>query len=298
MLAMRARARAPVVATWKRWAVSSLVVAAGLVAAAEAYVVFGAPGRTLGSFAWPLAIACALEALLLLAILRAEESRVARELRTARTGTAVLRGLAIGRRQQLPFFARLFSTRLGTAALLLAEGDRPAALDALAGGSAFMRGGRLDELGAIVGADVERASGTSVGLERSVQQLRALPRVGNREVDLYRIHVLVKALLEQGDAEGALELAEELGPAADEEERLYLTWLRVWFAFDLDAPAEPGEPGEPGELAEAREARPWSPLTEGELRMATLLARAHGAEKLVELLEERVSSIARPEHQE
>ncbi|MGH7293688.1 MAG: hypothetical protein ACRELB_02090, partial [Polyangiaceae bacterium] len=56
-------------------------------------------------------------------------------------------------------------------------------------------------------------------------------------------------------------------------------WLRVW--FELDA-----------ESAGYRDA--WPAIPEGRLRLATLLARAHGADKLVEKLEERVSAIARP----
>ena len=64
---------------------------------------------------------------------------------------------------------------------------------------------------------------------------------------------------------------------------LYATWLRVW--FDLDA-----------EAAGYRHA--WPALPEGQLRMAALMARAHGADKLVEKLEERVSSIARRARQE
>jgi hypothetical protein len=74
-----------------------------------------------------------------------------------------------------------------------------------------------------------------------------------------------------------------LEPSHDEEHQLYVAWLRVW--FDLDS-----------EAADYR--HNWPALPEGQLRMATLLARAHGAEKLVEKLEQRVSSIARPHHQE
>jgi hypothetical protein len=106
--------------------------------------------------------------------------------------------------------------------------------------------------------------------------------IGHREADLYRTHVLVKALLEQGDTDTAVEVAGDLERAAgrsqDEEQQLYATWLRVW--FDLDA-----------EAAGYREA--WPALPEGQLRMAALMARAHGADRLVEKLEERVSSIAR-----
>jgi hypothetical protein len=270
---------AALVATWLRWALSAGGLALAFVGAVQAYVVFTHSERTLASFGWLLAVACSVEALLVLAILRAEESRLARELRTARTGTGVLRGMVARRRQQSPFLARLFATRLGMAAVLLADGDRSGALDALAGGSPLMQGGRLQKLRSIVDADAERASGTAVGLERCVQQLRALAPLGNREADLYRTHVLVKALLEQGDTDTALELIGELEKTGDDEQQLYVAWLRVW--FDLDA-----------ESADYRHT--WPALEEGQLRLATLMARAHGAEKLVEKLEHRVSAIARP----
>jgi hypothetical protein len=270
---------APLVATWPRWALSAGGLTAAFVGAVWGYLVFTHSERPLASFAWLIGGVGALVALLVYAILRAEESRLARELRTARAGTAVLRGMATRRRQQQPFLARLFSTKLGLAAVLLADGDRGGALDVLATTPILMQGGRLDRLKAIVEADVERASGNSVGLERCVGRLRAMSPVGNREADLYRTHVLVKALLEQGDAEGAVEVLGELEASRDDEQRLYVAWLRVW--FDLDA-----------EAADYRHA--WPALGEGELRLAMLLARAHGAEKLVEKLEERVSSIARP----
>ncbi len=106
---------------------------------------------------------------------------------------------------------------------------------------------------------------------------RAAP-TGNREADLYRTHVLVKALLEQGDAEGALEMYRTLEKSTDEDDLVYATWLRVW--FELEAAAEEGED--------------WPALSEGQLRMAALLARTHGAEKLVEMLEARIASVAPP----
>jgi hypothetical protein len=277
----------PLVATWTRWALSAGALAAAFVGAVEGTIAFTHSDRTLASFGWLIAVACATEALLVYAILRAEESRLARELRTARTGTSVLRGLVARRRQQMPFIARLFATKLGAAAVLLAESDRSGALDVLATSSPLMQWGRIERLRAVVEADVERATGTSVGLERCVQQLRAMPPIGNREADLYRTHVLVKALLEQGDPESALEVIEELGAGAcastDDEQQTYVAWLRVW--FDLD-----------DETAGYRD-HPWPPLEEGQLRLATLQARAHGAEKLVEKLEARVSAIARPGHQ-
>jgi hypothetical protein len=283
---------APLVATWARWALSVGALAAAFVGAVEAYIAFTHSERTLASFGWLVAVACVTEALLVLAILRAEESRLARELRTARTGTEVLRGMVARRRQQTPFLARLFATKLGAAAVLLADGDRSGALDVLATSSPLMQWGRIEKLRDVVDADLERATGTSVGLERCVQRLRATPPIGNREADLYRTHVLVKALLEQGDPEGALEVIAELEQSKDEEQQLYVTWLRVWFDLDVRPPAA----GEAGEGDGEAEARAWPTLGEGQLRLATLAARAHGAEKLVEKLEERVSAIARSEH--
>ncbi len=266
------------VATFPRWAVGTLALAAGFVAAVQAYVTFTHSGQTLGAFSGLIAGFVVVDAVLVYAGLSSEEARLARELRTARTGTTALRGLVIGRRQQAPFLTRLFSTRLGAAAVMLAEADRQGALAAMAGGSALMRGGRLDLLREVIDADAERATGTSVGLERCVGRLRELPPTGNREADLYRAHVLVKALLEQGDADGALELYGTLEKSSDEDELVYATWLRVW--FELEAASEEGEP--------------WPPLSEGQLRMATLLARTHGAEKLVERLEARIASVAPP----
>jgi len=276
---------APLVATWSRWAASAGALGAAFVGMLWGYLAFTRSERPLASFAWLIVVVCVIEGLLVLALLRAEESRVARELRTARTGTAMMRSLATRRRQQAPFLARLFAARLGTAAVLLADGDRQGALDLLAGGSPLMRGGRLDRLREVVDADVERSTGTPAALERCVERLRGMEPIGHREADLYRTYVLVKALLQQGDADGAVEVAGDLekSSAADEEQQLYATWLRVW--FDLDA-----------EAAGYRHA--WPALPEGQLRMAALMARAHGADKLVEKLEERVSSIARRGRQE
>ena len=270
---------APLVVTWGRWAACVGVTVAVFAAALHLYRRFTHADMPLATFLGLVAFIAVANALLVLALLRAEEARVTRELRVARTGTAMARSLATRRRQQAPFLARLYAVKLGTAAVFLADGDRGGAVDVLVGGSPLMRGGRLDRLRDVVGADLERATGTSVGLERCVQRLRAMVLIGHREADLYRTHVLVKALLEQGDAEGAVELIGDLERAGgDDEQLLYATWLRVW--FDLDA-----------EAADYRSA--WPPLPEAQLRLATLMARAHGADKLVEKLEERVSSIAR-----
>lgn len=264
------------VATWTRWAVGTVALAAGFVLAVQAYLTLTRSERGLASFGGLIAGFVIVDAGLVFAGLRSEEARLARELRTARTGTPALRGLVIGRRQQAPFLTRLFATKLGTAAVLLAEGDRASAIESMAGGSPLMRGGRIDRLREVIDADAERATGTSVGLERCVGRLRELPPTGNREADLYRTHVLVKALLEQGDAEGALDLYGTLAATKDDDERVYATWLRVW--FDLEAGGDGADT--------------WPPLTEGELRVATLLARTHGAEKLVELLAARLASVA------
>jgi hypothetical protein len=297
---------AALVATLPRWLAVGVALEAGLAAVVEALLLFTHSAGRFSSFAWPLGLGATIGMLLVLAMLRAEESRLARELRTARTGTPVLRALVARRRLELPFLARWSSSRLGTAAVLLADGDRDGALDTMRAASVFMRGGRLEKLRAIVEADLERKTGTAAGLERCVQRLRVIPSLGNREADLYRVHVLVKAVLEQGDGETAVELATDLGRSVDDESRVYATWLRVWFDLDEDA-SDAGDDGDGAATAgrpEAREGdaesdsapgRPWPALSEGDLRMATLAARAHGAESLVSKLTLRLSAIARAE---
>jgi hypothetical protein len=268
---------APLVATAVRWSAASAVAGAALVSLAETYRAFGHTARPLASFATVVALGAALLAALLWQVLRAEELRLARELRIARAGTSALRSMVTRRgQQQRPALWRLVSTKLGAAAMLLAEGDRDGALDAAAGGSLLMRGGRLEMLRAVVDADLERAVGSAANAERCIERLQSMVPIGNREADLYRTHVLVKALLERGDAEGAFRLVEELDGSRDEEARVYLVWLRVWFDLDADADGS------------------WPELSEGELRIAMLLARSHGAEKLVEKLEARLAAIAHP----
>src|SRR5258708_7089894 len=157
----RERKGAPLVATWARCATATAVLAAVLLVVFEACLVASNSPRRLAPL-WPaIALGCAILGALLWAILRAEEVRLARELRIARTGTSNLRAMVTRRRQQVPAVARLLSTKLGSAAVLLAEDERSGALDALGRGSPLMRGGRLDRLRAIVDADAERASGTS-----------------------------------------------------------------------------------------------------------------------------------------
>ena len=264
------------VATWRRWAVGSGALAAGFVVALQAYLSLTRSQATISSFGVIIALFAAVTSLLVLAALRSEEARLALELRIARSGTSVRRSVLLGRPQPTPLVARLFSTRLGRAANLLAEDDRPAAMDALAGGSPFMQGGRLERLREVLGADAERATGTPAGLDTCIERLRAMAPIGHRESDLYRVHVHAKALLQRGDREGALELTRKLVTSSDGEESIYAIWLRVW--FDLDA--------------EAGDAVGWPPLTDVDLRIARLLARGHGARDLVAELEERMASVA------
>jgi len=257
-----------------RWAASAVLVAAVFAALLQGSLAFVHSSASMASYGGPLTAAIVAAAVLLFWVLQAEESRLARELRTARTGTAALRSMVAARRQQLPFFARLFSTKLGTAAVLIADGERAAAQELLAANSPFMQGGRLARLRAVVEADAGRALGRDEALARSIEVLESAEPTGNREADLYALHVLVKAVLERGDSAAALGLIERLERSADEDERLYIVWLRAWFELG------------------GRE------LSDGEIRLAALLARAHGAEKLVEKLEEQASAIARPVGQE
>jgi hypothetical protein len=273
------------VATWQRWAAGTLLWAVAVVLATEGALGFVGAHRAIESLAAPMAIAAAVGSLLLLGTLRAEESRLTRELRVARSGTPALRESTITRRDRAPFFARLLSTQLGFAAILLAEGDPAGATSALAGASSLTRGGRVDALRAIVDADIERASGTPTVRTACIERLLGAAPLGHREADLYRLHVLSKAVLEQGDAEIALDLARELAASPDDDARIYVTWLRVW--FDLDADASGETEGDPGDR--------WPALPEGALRLATLVARAQGADRLVTKLEERLVAIARPE---
>jgi hypothetical protein len=270
----------PLVATAGRLAAAMVALALGFVALDEAYWTMTHRAPSIPSIP-VLATAFVVVALLCWSTLRAEEVRLARELRTARSGTPALRAMFATRRPAASLFARLFSSGLGSAAVLLADGSRSDALAAFARGSPLMRGGRLERLRSVVEADLDRAAGTHASVERCVERLRVIRRIGNREADLYRAHVRVKALLELGDAEGALDMAHELEASRDEEERVYLVWLRVW--FDLD-----------GDSSESSDDEVWRPLMEGELRMGTLLARAQGAEMLVKKLEARMAAIAQP----
>ncbi|HEX3772433.1 MAG TPA: hypothetical protein VHV30_16260 [Polyangiaceae bacterium] len=269
----------PLVATASRWAAGSGGFALGLVVLTEGALLFAHSSRPFSTFLVPLVIASLAGALVLFFLLRSEESRLARELRTARTGTAALRALVARRRVSQPIFARFVTTPLGTAAVLVADGDRDGALDLLVKTPLLMRGGRLDALRAVVDADVLRGDGAA-GLARCISVLRELPPFDNHEADVYRTHVLVKAILARGDAEVAFEVGAKLGESPDDEDRLYATWLRVW--YELDADKESG----------------WPALGDGDLRMATLLARAQGADDLVTKLSQRLSAIAPAEPRE
>ena len=165
-----------------------------------------------------------------------------------------------------------------------------------------MQGGRLSALRAVVEADIERSSGSSGALERSIATLEGRERIGHREADLYALHVLVKAILEDGDTPAAVKLAHQLGESPDDEERLYAVWLRAWFDFDVAGETGGGDGGDgradesTSEKGGLEDDAPWAPLSDGDIRLAALLARAHGAEKLVEkleTLERRVPAIAR-----
>lgn len=275
--------RVSVIATPLRWLMTTAVFVGATLAVLRGFAVWSrwagtdsilSPGRS--SLPVLMAgIACAAEAVLVLALLRAEESRLSRELRTARQATRLLRAMVLRRRHRGPLFARLVATQLGSAAVHLAGGDESAARDMLAAEPPWMQVGRLGALRAIVIADADRASGTPAARSLCIQRLKVAGRIGHGEADRYRIHVLVKAVLEQGDFESALEIGSRLVRSRDDEERIYATWLRVWFDLDSEKDAE------------------WPPLAEEDARLATLLARSHGADALVGKLEARLLAIAR-----
>jgi hypothetical protein len=272
---------APLVATWGRWAACAAAVVVAFVVALQGSLLFAHSADSVVHHVRGLAVAGAVSTVMLYWLLLAEEARLARELRTSRTGTPALRGMVAGRRLQAPLFARPFSTKLGTAAVLLADGEHAAAVDLLAAPAPLMSGGRLSRLRAVVEADAARAEGTPAALDRCIARLASHEPLRNREADLYALHVLVKAVLERGDAETAATLEERLARTGDDNERLYLVWLRAWFDLDGGAPGDTDTGG-----------------GDAELRLAALLARAHGAEKLVAKLEERASAIARSHRQE
>jgi hypothetical protein len=263
---------APLVATPARiagFAVGEAALAFGL---GYAYIAFAHSKETLASLAPILAACAAVAVIATVAMLIAEESRLHRELRTARTGTAAIRGMVLARRQRAPLLLRMLSTTHGTAAVLLAEGERAVAVDALDTTSPIMAGGLLGVLREVVRADVDRAGGSAAQLKKCVDALRAMAPLANVEAERYRTHVLVKAVLGGADGELAEALASELAASSDDELHVYAVWLRTWFEIE-DAP------------------------TDGELRLALLLARSQGAADLAKKLEARVgeaSPLQRP----
>jgi hypothetical protein len=214
--------------------------------------------------------------------LRGEEARLARELRVARSGTSVQRRALLRRRRPTPYFGiamfwyaavrvlgALASTTLGHAAVLVAEGELQAARATLAGFGQLLAVGPLRELRAAVEADLARAVGTEESLATAIKALYAAPPFAHVEAERYRMHVLVKALLQQGDEATARTIAEDLKASTDDELRVYAVWLRTWFEWThLDAPSEP------------------------DMRLALLLARTHGALDLVARLEIALAAAA------
>ena len=205
--------------------------------------------------------AAILGSILVFALLRGEEARLQRELRTARAGSSVARQIALRRSGTAPWYVRLVSTTLGRAAMSLADGDLEAAQRALRGNSLTLGVGRLGRLRAVVDADLRRGIGAEASLGDAIRALYNMDPLPNLEAERYRIHVLVKALLEQADGATAHHLAHDLAQNADHEQRVYAVWLKAWFKLD-DLP----------------------PLAEGDLRRALLLARNHGADDLVQRL--------------
>jgi len=258
---------APLVATPARIAAFAVAEAAIAFGLGYAYVALAHSKQSLAALAPWLAGCAAVAALVTWAMLRAEEARLARELRTARSGTAAIRSMVLQRRQRAPMLLRLLSTSYGTAAVLLAEGERGLAIDALESTSALMSGGALAALKRVIEADADRAGGSAAQLNRCIDALRSMPRIGNTEADRYLSHVLVKAVLGQADGDLAERLATDLAASKDEEERIYAVWLRTW--FDL-----PGE------------------ASDGELRLALLLARSQGAADLAKKLEARIEPVS------
>jgi hypothetical protein len=158
--------------------------------------------------------------------------------------------------------ASLASTRLGFAAVLVAEGDLVAAQGAMGIAWPWSLAGTLGQLRRVVQADLMRGGGTEASLEQAIKTLYAMDPLEHVEAERYRTHVLVKALLEQADGATARQLADDLASHPDEELRVYAVWLGVW--FDLSHLPKPTEP---------------------DVRRAMLLARTHGAEELVKRLE-------------
>jgi hypothetical protein len=255
------------VLTPARWAASSAVLAVVLSGAIWALPATIRGVVELPRERWPYeAAACVLGSLLVLALLAGEDSRLTRELRTARAGSHVARQTLLRRRRSAPWYARMVSSTLGLAAVHLAEGDAESARAAFHANSFSMSFGRLRDLRAVVNADLLRGIGAESTLGDAIRALYNMAPLPNLEAERYRVHVLVKALLEQADGATARDLAHDLAASTDDELRVYAVWLRAWFELeDLPAPAE------------------------GDVRKALLLARSHGAEDLVGRLEAQLA---------
>ncbi|MFO0678269.1 MAG: hypothetical protein U0169_17160 [Polyangiaceae bacterium] len=200
--------------------------------------------------------------LLFVALLVAEDARLNRELRLACDGTSTLRQMALGRRGKQPFFVRLLTTHLGSAALLLAEGDDVAAGDAIVRETPFVAFGRMERLKRVVEADLSRARKTAASRDSALELLSGIRPFENRAADVYRAFVLTRTLLEGADRDGADRTAREFGRSPHTTVRTLAVWLHVWFDLDgTDAPSD------------------------ADLRIAALFARNHGAQALVEKIE-------------
>jgi hypothetical protein len=260
------------VLTPARWAASSAVVATVLSGAIWALPWAVRGTVELPSERWPFEVAAALlGALVVFVLLSGEESRLTRELRTARAGSHVARQTLLRRRRAAPWYARMASTTLGLAAVHLADGDAESAQRAFDANPIAMRYGRLDALREVVRADVLRGIGAESTLGDAIRALYNMGSLPNVEAERYRTHVLVKALLEQADGATARDLAFDLAKSTDDELRVYAAWLRAWFDLeDLSAPSE------------------------GDVRKALLLARSHGAEELIAKLEAQLATDRAP----
>ena len=250
----------PLVATTRRWMILT-AVAAGVgvlfarfipasIAAEQARVLVGASIAACASVVGFLH-------------LRGEDARLTRELRATRTATSVMREQMIRRRRGGPMWSRWLSPTLGTAALALAEGDTSAAQALRDANPAFFGFGEAGRLREVVDADLVRSRGGTAALEESIATLLRIAPLAHQEAERYRLHVLVKAVLEQGDVAIARDLVDQLLERAltDEEVRVYVVWLRAW--FDMEHVAAPSE---------------------AEVRLALLVARSHGADELVKKL--------------
>lgn len=213
-----------------------------------------------GGLPWPFIAAGIAMPFLVLFVLRAEDRRLARELRMARTASPLLRAAALARRQTLPKLLRPFSCTLGAAALSVADGDKGLSLSFLAQNPPFARGGELSVLSTLVTKDIARLGGSTAGLEEIVATLFDLSP-SHPEVLRYRAHVLARAVMQRGDPAFAEAYLDAFGESSDPDIRAYGLWVRAWF--------------EEGAIDVAPEV----------FGLATLYARSLGAVPLVQRLE-------------